>query len=159
MTRLRGSWSIRIGDSGNDIVEYQQPPSRSREARSTRASTPLPPHSSTWRSAISLFSAPGNSEWKEYCLLPHPGRTEALQDLAAIWISKGIDSVVFPSTTGSGRNVAVNNRQAARSRRSQWCQSLSSPPPTTYEKAWTLHQALSCPASGSGSARQCLGPV
>jgi RES domain-containing protein len=29
------------------------------------------------------------------------------QELAAIWISEGIDSVVFPSATGVGRNVAV----------------------------------------------------
>jgi len=29
------------------------------------------------------------------------------QELAAIWISEGIDSVVFPSATGAGRNVAV----------------------------------------------------
>jgi RES domain-containing protein len=29
------------------------------------------------------------------------------QELAAIWISEGIDSVVFPSATGTGRNVAV----------------------------------------------------
>ena len=29
------------------------------------------------------------------------------QESAAIWISEGIDSVVFPSATGAGRNVAV----------------------------------------------------
>jgi RES domain-containing protein len=29
------------------------------------------------------------------------------QELAAIWIAEGIDSVVFPSVTGSGRNVAI----------------------------------------------------
>ena len=29
------------------------------------------------------------------------------QELAAIWIAESIDSVVFPSTTGAGRNVAV----------------------------------------------------
>jgi RES domain-containing protein len=29
------------------------------------------------------------------------------QELAAIWISEGIESVVFPSATGVGRNVAV----------------------------------------------------
>jgi RES domain-containing protein len=29
------------------------------------------------------------------------------QELAGIWISEGIDSVVFPSATGVGRNVAV----------------------------------------------------
>src|SRR5258708_36090220 len=29
------------------------------------------------------------------------------QELAAIWISEGIESVVFPSATGTGRNVAV----------------------------------------------------
>jgi hypothetical protein len=29
------------------------------------------------------------------------------QELADIWISEGIDSVVFPSATGAGRNVAV----------------------------------------------------
>jgi hypothetical protein len=29
------------------------------------------------------------------------------QELAEIWISEGIDSVVFPSATGSGRNIAV----------------------------------------------------
>jgi RES domain-containing protein len=31
----------------------------------------------------------------------------ASQELAAIWIPEGIDSVVFPSVTGSGRNVAI----------------------------------------------------
>ena len=31
----------------------------------------------------------------------------ASQELAAIWIAEGIDSVVFPSVTGSGRNVAI----------------------------------------------------
>ena len=31
----------------------------------------------------------------------------ASQELAAIWIAEGIDSVVFPSATGSGRNVAI----------------------------------------------------
>jgi hypothetical protein len=29
------------------------------------------------------------------------------QELAVIWISEGIESVVFPSATGAGRNVAV----------------------------------------------------
>lgn len=29
------------------------------------------------------------------------------QKLATLWISEGIDSVVFPSATGTGRNVAV----------------------------------------------------
>lgn len=31
----------------------------------------------------------------------------ASQDLAAIWIAEGIESVVFPSATGVGRNVVV----------------------------------------------------
>jgi RES domain-containing protein len=31
----------------------------------------------------------------------------ASQELAAIWIAKGVESVVFPSATGIGRNVAV----------------------------------------------------
>jgi RES domain-containing protein len=31
----------------------------------------------------------------------------ASQELAAIWIAEGIESVVFPSATGVGRNVAV----------------------------------------------------
>lgn len=31
----------------------------------------------------------------------------ASQELAAIWIAEGIDSVVFPSATGGGRNVAI----------------------------------------------------
>jgi hypothetical protein len=31
----------------------------------------------------------------------------ASQELAAIWIEKGIESVVFPSATGTGRNVVV----------------------------------------------------
>jgi RES domain-containing protein len=35
------------------------------------------------------------------------------QELAAIWISEGIDSVVFPSATGAGRNVAVYLANAA----------------------------------------------
>lgn len=29
------------------------------------------------------------------------------QELAAIWITAGIESVLFPSATGSGRNVVV----------------------------------------------------
>jgi hypothetical protein len=37
----------------------------------------------------------------------------ASQELAAIWISEGIDSVVFPSVTGAGRNVAVYLANAA----------------------------------------------
>jgi hypothetical protein len=40
----------------------------------------------------------------EVCL---GGRYSVSQELAAIWISEGIDSVVFPSATGTGRNVAV----------------------------------------------------
>jgi hypothetical protein len=35
------------------------------------------------------------------------------QELAAIWISEGIDSIVFPSITGAGRNVAVYLANAA----------------------------------------------
>ena len=35
------------------------------------------------------------------------------QELAAIWISEGIESVVFPSATGTGRNVAVYLANAA----------------------------------------------
>ena len=35
------------------------------------------------------------------------------QELADIWISEGIDSVVFPSATGAGRNVAVYLANAA----------------------------------------------
>jgi RES domain-containing protein len=35
------------------------------------------------------------------------------QQLAEIWISEGIDSVVFPSATGAGRNVAVYLANAA----------------------------------------------
>jgi hypothetical protein len=35
------------------------------------------------------------------------------QELAAIWISEGIESVVFPSATGAGRNVAVYLANAA----------------------------------------------
>lgn len=31
----------------------------------------------------------------------------ASQELAAIWIGGGLDSVVFPSATGTGRNVAI----------------------------------------------------
>jgi len=37
----------------------------------------------------------------------------ASQELAAIWIAEGIDSVVFPSATGDGRNVAVYLANAA----------------------------------------------
>ena len=37
----------------------------------------------------------------------------ASQELAAIWISEGVDSVVFPSVTGAGRNVAVYLANAA----------------------------------------------
>jgi hypothetical protein len=35
------------------------------------------------------------------------------QKLAAMWISEGIDSVVFPSATGAGRNVVVYLANAA----------------------------------------------
>ena len=44
--------------------------------------------------------------------LRRPGY-QASQELAAIWISEGIDSVVFPSVTGAGRNVAVYLANAA----------------------------------------------
>jgi RES domain-containing protein len=37
----------------------------------------------------------------------------ASQELAAVWIAEGIDSVVFPSATGAGRNVAVYLANAA----------------------------------------------
>jgi RES domain-containing protein len=37
----------------------------------------------------------------------------ASQELAAIWIAEGIDSVVFPSATGIGRNVALYLANAA----------------------------------------------
>jgi RES domain-containing protein len=37
----------------------------------------------------------------------------ASQELAAMWISEGINSVVFPSATASGRNVAVYLANAA----------------------------------------------
>jgi len=39
------------------------------------------------------------------CLRAH--QYSASQELAAIWIGQGIDSVVFPSATGSGRNLVV----------------------------------------------------
>jgi len=41
-----------------------------------------------------------------------PG-SHASQELAEVWISEGIDSVVFPSATGTGRNVAVYLANAA----------------------------------------------
>jgi RES domain len=44
--------------------------------------------------------------------LRRPGY-HASQELAAIWISEGIDSVVFSSVTGAGRNVAVYLANAA----------------------------------------------
>jgi RES domain-containing protein len=34
-------------------------------------------------------------------------RHSASQELAALWIAEGIESVVFPSATGAGRNVVV----------------------------------------------------
>ena len=34
-------------------------------------------------------------------------RHSASQQLAAIWIAEGVESVVFPSATGAGRNVVV----------------------------------------------------
>lgn len=37
----------------------------------------------------------------------------ASQELAAIWIAERIDSVVFPSATGTGRNVAIYLANAA----------------------------------------------
>jgi hypothetical protein len=39
--------------------------------------------------------------------LNHASGYSVSQELAAIWIAKGIDSVVFPSVTGAGRNVAI----------------------------------------------------
>ena len=44
--------------------------------------------------------------------LSGPGHSVS-QELAALWISEGIDSVVFPSATGAGRNVAVYLANAA----------------------------------------------
>jgi RES domain-containing protein len=44
--------------------------------------------------------------------LRRPGY-HASQELAAIWISEDIESVVFPSATGVGRNVAVYLANAA----------------------------------------------
>ncbi len=44
--------------------------------------------------------------------LRRPGY-DASQELAAIWISEDIESVVFPSATGVGRNVAVYLANAA----------------------------------------------
>ena len=41
-----------------------------------------------------------------------PGHSVS-QELAAIWILEGIDSVVFPSATDAGRNVAVYLANAA----------------------------------------------
>lgn len=38
--------------------------------------------------------------------LRSPGYSTS-QELAAIWIAEGIESVVFPSTTGAGRNAVV----------------------------------------------------
>jgi hypothetical protein len=35
------------------------------------------------------------------------------QELAEIWISEGVDDVVFPSASGSGRNLAVYLANAA----------------------------------------------
>src|SRR5260370_35158860 len=35
------------------------------------------------------------------------------QELAGIWVSEGIDSVVFPSATSAGRNVAADLPTAA----------------------------------------------
>jgi RES domain-containing protein len=37
----------------------------------------------------------------------HASQYSASQDLAAVWIAEGIESVVFPSATGVGRNVVV----------------------------------------------------
>jgi len=45
--------------------------------------------------------------------LREPGYSGS-QKLAAIWISEGIDSVVFPSVTGAGRNVAVSGKRRGR---------------------------------------------
>lgn len=39
------------------------------------------------------------------CLRSH--RYSISQELAAIWIGEGIDSVVFPSATGVGRNLVI----------------------------------------------------
>jgi len=38
--------------------------------------------------------------------LREPGYS-ASQELSAIWIAGGIDSIVFPSSTGAGRNIAI----------------------------------------------------
>jgi len=38
----------------------------------------------------------------------------ASQELAAIWIAQGIDSVVFPSATGTGNNIVIYLANAGR---------------------------------------------
>jgi hypothetical protein len=41
----------------------------------------------------------------EDCVQPHDHILS--QNLAEIWIAEGIQSILFPSATGTGRNVAV----------------------------------------------------
>jgi RES domain len=65
--------------------------------------------SSLWRPIETLiFAAALPSELANVVrLCPRRPGYHASQELAAIWISEGIDSVVFPSVTGAGHNVAV----------------------------------------------------
>ena len=62
------------------------------------------------------------------------------QELAASWISEGIDSVVFPSATGTGRNVAVYlaNATAGSVVVRNRAEVLGGPSPTTCGKAWPV---------------------
>jgi hypothetical protein len=60
----------------------------------------------THRNLDLTATLPSELAWVARLCLRETGYS-ASQELAAIWIAKGIDSVVFPSVTGAGRNVAI----------------------------------------------------
>ena len=69
------------------------------------------------------------------------------QELATIWISEGIDSVVFPSATGAGRNIAfyLSNAAADSCPGPQSCRSFGGPSPTMGGEAWPVAFRFSVP--------------
>ena len=62
------------------------------------------------------------------------------QELAAIWISEDIESVIFPSATGVGRNVAVYlaNAGAGSVMVRNRAEVLAALRPTTCGEAWPV---------------------
>jgi hypothetical protein len=69
---------------------------------------------SLWRCGEILISPRSfPPSWQRWLGSVYVGGHDVSQELAAIWISEGIDSVVFPSTTGTGRNIVVYLSNAA----------------------------------------------